>query len=94
MKGRDVRPTSRTMPFRLGEANGLPTANQIFHAKIGQVDSTATINWGDTMNVSPSSNVKDIGGSFPIGDFPLNITGSPNQAIDPDIIDQAGEVRI
>lgn len=46
------------------------------------------------MNVSPSSNVKDIGGSFPIGDFSLNITGSPNQAIDPDIIDQAGEVRI
>jgi hypothetical protein len=72
----------------------LATANQIFHAKIGKVDSTSTINWGDTMNVSPSSNVKDFGGSFPIGDFSLNITGSINQMIDPDIIDQAGEVRI
>ncbi|MBN2908516.1 spore germination protein [Polycladomyces sp. WAk] len=72
----------------------MPTANQIFHAKIGKVDSTSTINWGDTMNVSPSSNDKGVGGSSPIGDFSLNITGSPNQMIDPDVIDQAGEVRI
>lgn len=72
----------------------MPTANQVFNAKIIQVGSTATINWGDTMNVTPSSNDKVYGGTNPIGDFSLNITGSSNQMIDPDIIDQAGEVRI
>lgn len=88
MTRRHVYPAIDRYDFPLQEAIELPTANQIFNAKIGAVDSTATINLGDTINVGPESNVKELGGSEPIGDFSLNITGGSNQFIDPDIIDQ------
>ncbi|MFD1396929.1 spore germination protein [Kroppenstedtia eburnea] len=66
----------------------MAVANQIFNAKLLNVSQTGNINIGDCVNVGKHFNVKNLGGSSPVGDFAANIQGGANQFIDPDVIDQ------
>ncbi|MFD1425696.1 hypothetical protein JOD24_003066 [Kroppenstedtia sanguinis] len=66
----------------------MAVANQIFNAKLFNVSQTGNVNIGDSVNVGRDFNIKNLGGSIPVGDFSANIQGGANQFIDQDAIDQ------
>ena len=66
----------------------MPTINNILNIRINQVSTAASVNFGNTVNISPTSEAKTLGGSTPIGDFPRNIDFERNVYIDPDLYDQ------
>ncbi|SFI57590.1 spore germination protein [Thermoflavimicrobium dichotomicum] len=65
------------------------TINNIFSVKINSVASSASVNFGNTLNIGAESVTKSLGGSSPIGDFARNIDLERNVYIDPDVIDQS-----
>jgi hypothetical protein len=67
----------------------MAVANQIFNAKLLNISQSGMVNMGDAVNVRPSSNLKDMGGGTPIGDFARNVSGGTNIHFDLDVIDQA-----
>ncbi|GGE14812.1 hypothetical protein GCM10011571_15390 [Marinithermofilum abyssi] len=67
----------------------MAVANQIFNVKLLWINQSGTVNMGDAVNVRPSSNLKDLGGGNPIGDFAANVCGGTNILFDLDVIDQA-----
>ncbi|MGA8943577.1 MAG: spore germination protein [Thermoactinomyces sp.] len=64
------------------------TINNILIVKVNNVSNTASINFGNTINVGNDSLTKTLGGSRPIGDFPRNLDFERNVYIDPDLLDQ------
>lgn len=64
------------------------TINNILIVKVNNVSNTASINFGNTINVGNDSLTKTLGGSAPIGDFPRNLDFERNVYIDPDLLDQ------
>lgn len=67
----------------------MPVINNILNVRVNQVGSASCLNFGDTVNVSPISQAKTLGGSTPIGDFPRNIDFERNVYFDPDLYDQS-----
>lgn len=67
----------------------MATINNILNLRVNQVNAASAVNFGDTVNVSPLSQAKTLGGSTPIGDFPRNIDLEGNIYFDPDVVDQS-----
>lgn len=68
----------------------MPTLNNILNVRINQVAAAAGVNYGDTVNIGAASDLKSLGGSSPIGDFPRNVDFEGNMYFDPDLVDQSG----
>jgi hypothetical protein len=66
----------------------MATINNIFNIKISCVDHAGSVNFGNTININPESNIKSLGGSFQHGDLNRMLAASNNNAVDPDVIDQ------
>lgn len=63
------------------------TINNIFNLKINSVGSSASVNFGNTINIGAESVSKAAGGFSPIGDFGRSVDFERNVFIDPDIGD-------
>lgn len=66
----------------------MSTVNNILNLKINSVSYSASVNFGNTVNIGADSETKSVGGSTPIGDFSRNWDQEKNLYIDPDLIDQ------
>lgn len=63
------------------------TINNIFNIKIITVSSSASVNFGNTINIGADSVTKTVGGSNPTGDCARSVEVGLNTLIDPDLID-------
>lgn len=68
----------------------MPCCNNLFNVKILAVATTGMINLGNSIQVNPTSNIVDMGGSTPVGDGAANVNGGGNSYFDPDFADQLG----
>ena len=66
----------------------MATINNIFNIKINSVANAGSVNFGNTININPESNIKALGGSYQSGDLNRMLSGSNNKAVDPDVVDQ------
>ncbi|MEX2104607.1 MAG: spore germination protein [Bacilli bacterium] len=71
----------------------MPTINNIFNIRIVSVSNSSSVNLGNTLNLNPATNSKQVGDSVDsVGDLskiPIIMAAKKNAAIDPDAIDQS-----
>ncbi len=66
----------------------MPTINNILNVTVNSVEATGGLNYGNSVNIAQTSEVKALGSSRPIGDFGRNVDFEGNVYIDPDLFDQ------
>ncbi len=71
----------------------MPTINNIFNIRIVSVSNSSSVNLGNTLNLNPATNSKQVGDSVDsVGDLtkiPIIMAAKKNTAVDPDAIDQS-----